>query len=251
MFSARWRCKVSEVANGARQRPDQHAGRQNQDFEQHLRHGQERQVSALSDAFRGQTNADDRSSKHSSLNKHKDAVGYNAHCLKGNLNRNILKAKMEIRTGSDCNDNEYNLILKHDKASLMRQLNTNIVFSPSEDSSVNTFAPSVDKACKKSLQSKSRNPVAWSQEHASNKFVGRNDPYQNAFSDKIVVRTASEKRVSNNSKCQFEMATDQYRHAEHVGVFEDLREKLHQQVDRQKHERRKQQHWPQTERKDV
>lgn len=67
---------------------------------------------------------------------------------------------MEIRTGSDCNDNEYNLILKHDKASLMRQLNTNIVFSPSEDSSVNTFAPSVDKACKKSLQSKSRNPVA-------------------------------------------------------------------------------------------
>lgn len=107
---------------------------------------------------------------------------------------------MEIRTGSDCNDSEYNLVLKHDKASLMRQLNANIVFSPTDELAVNAVAPSVGKAAKQALQSKSRNPVAGSQEHASNKFVARNDPYQNAFADKIVVRTSSEKRVSNNSK---------------------------------------------------
>lgn len=112
---------------------------------------------------------------------------------------------MEIRTGSDCNENEYNLILKHDKNNLMHQLNTNIVFSPSEESSVNVFVPNVEKACKKSssLQSKakSRNPgVISSQEHVSKKFINRNDPYQNALSDKIVVRTSSEKRVSSNSK---------------------------------------------------
>lgn len=159
--------------------------------------------------YRVSNNVEDRSSKHSSLNKHKETLGYNAHphYLKGNLNRNILKAKMEIRTGSDWNENEYNLILKHDKNSLMHQLNTNIVFSPSEDSSVNTFVPSVEKACKKSsslqskTKSKNRNPgVMWSQEHVSKKFISRNDPYQNALSDKIVVRTSSEKRVSNNSK---------------------------------------------------
>ena len=157
--------------------------------------------------YRVSNNVDDKSSKYSSLNKHKETLGYNAHphYLKGNLNRNILKAKMEIRTGSDCNENEYNLILKNDKNSLMHQLNTNIVFSPSEDSSVNTFVPSVEKACKKSssLQSKAknRNPgVMCSQEHVSKKFISRNDPYQNALSDKIIVRTSSEKRVSNNSK---------------------------------------------------
>jgi len=54
-------------------------------------------------------------------------VGFNAHphsLKKGGMNhRNILKAKMEVRTNSDSNNNEYNLILGNPEKGKM-------VFSP-------------------------------------------------------------------------------------------------------------------------
>lgn len=52
----------------------------------------------------------------------------------------------------------------------------------------------------KDKQSKRNNEVFLSQENISKKFNSRNDPYQNALSDKTVIRTASEKRVTNTSK---------------------------------------------------
>lgn len=55
---------------------------------------------------------EERLPKHSSNVKYVDTIEGQASYLKGNINRSILKAKMEIRTGSDCQDNEYNLILK-------------------------------------------------------------------------------------------------------------------------------------------
>lgn len=67
--------------------------------------------------------------------KKKDSFGYNAHAnlaKKGGQNRNILKAKMEIRTNSDSNDNEYNLILGHPDTIEKGKM----VFSPVEGSNL-------------------------------------------------------------------------------------------------------------------
>ena len=59
-------------------------------------------------------NKHEKGKKYSSLTKHKDQISYNAHphnVKPGIAGRNILKAKMEIRTHSDSNDNEYNLLV--------------------------------------------------------------------------------------------------------------------------------------------
>jgi hypothetical protein len=59
-------------------------------------------------------NKQEKGQKYSSLTKHKDLISYNAHphnLKPGIAGRNILKAKMEIRTHSDSNDNEYNLLV--------------------------------------------------------------------------------------------------------------------------------------------
>lgn len=59
-------------------------------------------------------NKQDKGKKYSSLTKHKEQISYNAHphnVKPGIAGRNILKAKMEIRTHSDSNDNEYNLLV--------------------------------------------------------------------------------------------------------------------------------------------
>lgn len=98
-------------------------------------------------------NLNDKSQKLSVLGKSKEKAGINAHphfMKKGSAGRNILKAKMEVRTHSDSQGDEYNFILKNDQHNL------------------------------------------------GQKFISRNDPYQNALSDKVVVRTSSEKRVSDN-----------------------------------------------------
>lgn len=63
--------------------------------------------------------------------KKKDSFGYNAHPHSfkkggGTNNRSILKAKMEIRTNSDSNNNEYNLILGNPEKRKM-------IFSPVDE----------------------------------------------------------------------------------------------------------------------
>ena len=135
---------------------------------------------------------------YSSLKKKHDG-DYNAH---QHLNKpkpgikNILKAKMEIRTNSDSRDNEYNLILKNER-------NGNLLFTGIDGSEQHQFQKSVEKP-ETSLSLKNNNKrlgdVFMSQENISKKFNSRNDPYQNALSDKTVMRTASEKRVNTNSK---------------------------------------------------
>lgn len=155
---------------------------------------------------------DEKRQNFSSLNKHNDVVSYNAHShfiKKGSANRSILKTKMEIRTNSDSNDNEYNLILKNDKSSIVKHINGNIIFSPSEKSSIahGQFPHSNEKSSQKSNSLQSHGKIKQkhigvfsSQENIWKKFISRNDPYQNALSAKTVIRNASEKRVNNNSK---------------------------------------------------
>lgn len=68
--------------------------------------------------------------QYSSLKKSFEGkMGYNAHSYypkqKAGGSRNILKAKMEIRTQSDSNDNEYNLILQNDRSHMNQALNSN------------------------------------------------------------------------------------------------------------------------------
>lgn len=114
---------------------------------------------------------------------------------------------MEIRTNSDSNENEYNLILKNEKSSIVKHINGNIIFSPSEKSDAfNPFPRNSEKVSQKSNSLQSQGKIKQkhigvfsSQENITKKFMSRNDPYQNALSAKTVIRTASEKRV-NNSK---------------------------------------------------
>lgn len=98
--------------------------------------------------------------KHSSQSKYQETKGYNAHPhkAKGNVCRNILKAKMDIRTGTDANDNELNLNLNNVRNNYVHPLNTNLIFSPTNDPGMKTFAPGVDKEYKKSssLQTKTK-----------------------------------------------------------------------------------------------
>ena len=68
---------------------------------------------------------EDKGQKFTSLMKSKDKAGYNAHphlWKKGNANRNILKAKMEIRTHNDSQGDEYNLILKSEQHNMMNPI---------------------------------------------------------------------------------------------------------------------------------
>ena len=70
-------------------------------------------------------NQEDKGQKFTSLMKSKDKAGYNAHphfWKKGNANRNILKAKMEIRTHNDSQGDEYNLILKSEQHNMMNPI---------------------------------------------------------------------------------------------------------------------------------
>lgn len=130
--------------------------------------------------------------------KKKESFGYNAHpslAKKGEINRSILKAKMEIRTNSDSNDNEYNLILGHPEKHHMEKY----VFSPHDGSNLQIIKKKTEKPIKKigslkhgKLKQKHTGVFA-SQENISKKFISKNDPYQNALSDKKVIRTASEK----------------------------------------------------------
>jgi hypothetical protein len=82
-----------------------------------------------------------------------------------------------------------------------------MVFSPAENDTSPIFQRNSEKNSNKSSSlknyGKAKNKhqgVFSSQENISRKFISRNDPYQNALSDKTVVRTSSEKRVNNNSK---------------------------------------------------
>jgi hypothetical protein len=95
---------------------------------------------------------------------------------------------MEIRTHSDSNENEYNLILRNDQ-NMIKAVNGNLVFSPSEGSNINVFPSSVDTKSSNArsfhLKSNFKNQeVSSSQENLSKKFISRNDPYQNAHSNK-------------------------------------------------------------------
>lgn len=182
--------------------------------------------------------------------KNKHDTNYNAHPhyikQKGGANRNILKAKMEIRTSTDSHDNEYNLVLKNERNTLVKAKNGNLIFSPCEDANPKILPISSSKPdTSLSLKSKAwkrGNEVFLSQENISKKFASRNDPYQNALSDKTVMRTASEKRVSNNSKS---VTIDQqshtiikplndltndiklFRHGKCVSVFKNVWKELH------------------------
>jgi hypothetical protein len=89
----------------------------------------------------------------------------------------------------------------------VKAIDGNIVFSPSDDSGISVFPSNLEKNSQKSSTSTSQGKIKQkhigvfsSQENISKKFISRNDPYQNALPDKTVVRTASEKRVSNHSK---------------------------------------------------
>lgn len=95
----------------------------------------------------------------------------------------------------------------NDKSNIIRAVDGNIVFSPSDDSGLSVFPGNLEMNSQKSSASTSQGKIKQkhigvfsSQENVSKKFNSRNDPYQNALPDKTVVRTASEKRVSNHSK---------------------------------------------------
>jgi hypothetical protein len=175
---------------------------------------------------------------YSSLKKTHD-TGYTPHSQYSKQKsgvKNILKAKMEIRTNSDSQDNEYNLVLKNERNGLIKAVNGNLVFSPCEEVDAPIFPKAIEKP-DTSLSLKNNNKrlgdVFMSHEQISNKFNSRNDPYQNALSDKTVMRTASEKRVTSNSKLNsiytFEALNDltnevslPYRHGKRSSIFKDI-----------------------------
>ena len=138
--------------------------------------------------------------------KHEASMNGHNHFLKqkGTTNRSILKAKMEVRTNSDPHETEYNLLLKHNQNNMIKAINGSLVFSPTENANPRMFSKPKEKLeislPLKDKQSKRNNEVFLSQENIDKKFNSRNDPYQNALSDKTVLRTASEKRVTNTSK---------------------------------------------------
>lgn len=145
-----------------------------------------------------------------STNKNKEKANYNAHptyIKKGLANRNILKAKMEIRTNSDSNENEYNLILSHHDHFEKGKM----VFSPVDVPNLHALPRNSEKTSQKTSSLKNYGKIKQkhtgvfsSQENINKKFLSRNDPYQNALSDKTVIRTSSEKRVNNNFSKTFE-----------------------------------------------
>ena len=161
-----------------------------------------------SNIYGANKNAHDEINQYSSINSKKQDANVKVHNhfvkQKTTANRSILKAKMEVRTNSDPHENEYNLLLKNNQQNMIKAINGSLVFSPTDNTNPRMFSKPKENLeislPLKDKQSKRNNEVFLSQENISKKFNSRNDPYQNALSDKTVIRTASEKRVTNTSK---------------------------------------------------
>jgi len=134
---------------------------------------------------------------HTAVGKKKESLGYSGPQISTKAaSRSILKAKMEIRNNSDSNENQYNLIFGNPDHSETG----NMIISPVDANSSHLVSNKTVQQTQKmdSLNSQGKimqkyPKIFASQENLRKDQMGKNDPYQNGFSDKTVIRAASEK----------------------------------------------------------